>query len=286
MTLQVRRAQPEDRDGVLAFCERTLEWGHSIGDVWDAWLADRAGPLLVAEVDGEPAGVGKVTMLSRAEAWLEGLRVNPAFRGSGVAQAMYHAAESEARRRGARVTRYGTPSWNMAIHALSERFGYRRVACFIEYAAPAEPGELPELLHSTESDQAEQLLAASAGLASSGGLYDGGWHCQELRGGRLREHIMLHQAYVVRARGIPAALALVSGYEPAQGLRVGFLGGDAPEVSVLARQLRAVGHAQGLPRVLVVLPVQGELERVVQAAGYERAWDQEMCIYERELSRR
>ncbi len=84
---------------MLSFCERTWQWGDYIGDVWDQWVADPAGALLLATVGDQAAGVGKVTMISRSEAWLEGLRVNPAFRGHGVAQDLWHAAETAARKR-------------------------------------------------------------------------------------------------------------------------------------------------------------------------------------------
>ena len=280
----VRRARPEDREQVLSFCERTWEWGDYIGDVWDKWLSEDRGALLVALVGDRVAGTGKVTMLSRAEAWLEGLRVNPAFRGYGVAQALYEAAETEARKRWARVARYATPSTNLAIHNLSERFGYRRVARFIEYAAPAEAGELPRPLALADADAAEsQLALQTKGLAASGGLYDGGWHCRELRGGRLREHIVNGEAYGVHRGARPVALALVSDRDPSQGLRIGFLGGDSPQVAELARQLRALAQADGFERVIVVIPVLPDVEGALQQAGYERTWDHEMWIYEHRL---
>ncbi len=282
--VRVCRAQPEDRDQVLSFCMRTWEWGDYIGDVWDEWVRGDTGPLLVAVVGDQVAGTGKVTMLSRAEAWLEGLRVNPAFRGHGVAQALYDAAETEARKRWARVARYATPSTNVAIHNLSERFGYRRVARLVEYAAPAEAGELPHLLALADADAAEsQLALVTKGLAASGGLYHGGWHCRELRGGRLREHIVNGEAYGVRQGGWPVALALVSEHDSHHGLRVGFLGGNSPAVAELARQLRALAHHEGSERVMVVIPVLPILQDALRSAGYERAWEHEMWIYERQL---
>lgn len=281
--IRVRPARPEDRDQVLAFCGRTFEWGDYIGDVWDKWVNDPAGPLLVAVVGDQVVGTGKVTMISGSEAWLEGLRVNPAFRGQGLAQAMYEAAETTARKRWAKVARYATFSSNTAIHNLSERFGYRRVARFIEFTAPAEAGPLPERLRQEEAGAAEVLLAAAAGLAASGGLYAGGWHCQELRGGRLREHILNGEAYTVSREGRPAAVALLTGREPGPTLRLGYLGGNPAAVTDLARRIRALAAAEGRERVVVTLPALEALETAVRAAGYEPSWDQEVWIYERRL---
>ena len=281
--IRVRPAQPEDREQVLAFCARTFEWGDYIGDVWDRWINDPAGPLLVAVVDSQVVGTGKVTMTSGSEAWLEGLRVNPSFRGQGLAQAMYEAAETTARKRWAKVARYATFSSNTAIHNLSERFGYRRVARFIEFAAPAEAGPLPERLRQEDAGAAEVLLATAAGLASSGGLYAGGWHCQELRGGRLREHIVNGEAYAVHWDRRPVAVALLAGGELGAALRLGYLGGNPAAVAALARQIRAVAAVGGWERVEVVLAAIEPLEEAVRAAGYEPSWDQEVWIYERRL---
>jgi len=281
--IRVRPAQTEDREQVLAFCARTFEWGDYIGDVWDRWINDPAGPLLVAVVDGQVVGTGKVTMISGSEAWLEGLRVNPSFRGQGLAQAMYEAAETTARKRWAKVARYATFSSNTAIHNLSERFGYRRVARFIEFAAPAEAGPLPERLRQEDAGAAEVLLATAAGLASSGGLYAGGWHCQELRGGRLREHIVNGEAYAVHWDRRPVAVALLAGGELGAALRLGYLGGNPAAVAALARQIRAVAAVGGWERVEVVLAAIEPLEEAVRAAGYEPSWDQEVWIYERRL---
>ena len=281
----VRPARPEDREAILSFCKRTWDWGDYIGDVWNEWLTDSVGVLLVAVVGEEMAGVGKVTMVSKAEAWLEGLRVNPPFRGQGIAQALYHGAEKAARRRGARVARYATPGGNEAIHRLSERFGYHRVACFIQYRATEEAGTLPERLLRPEVDAAETLLADSSGLAASGGLYDGAWRCRELRGGRLREHLVRGEAYVVRMEGRPAAVALISGHDPEQGLNVGYLGGDTLAVTVLARQLRTLAEKESLQRVHIIIPSLESLEDALRDAGYKRDWFDEMCVYERRLRR-
>jgi ribosomal protein S18 acetylase RimI-like enzyme len=281
--IRVRPACQEDREQVLAFCGRTFEWGDYIGDVWDRWLNDPAGPLLVAIVGDQVVGTGKVTMISGSEAWLEGLRVNPAFRGHGLAQAMYEAAETTARKRWARVARYATFSNNTAIHHLSERFGYRRVARFIEYAAAAEVGQSPEPLRLEDAGAAEVLLAAMAGLAASGGLYAGGWHVQELRGGRLREHIVNGEAYALYRENRPIALALISGREHGQILRLGFLGGNTSAVTELARQIRALARTESLAQVQVVLPALEAIVEAVRVAGYEPSWDQEVWIYERRL---
>jgi len=78
-----RDARPEDKAEVLAFTAHTWEFGDYIQHVYDYWLDDTSGRFLaiVHTPSGQIAGIDKLTMLSPAEAWFEGLRINPDFRG-------------------------------------------------------------------------------------------------------------------------------------------------------------------------------------------------------------
>src|SRR5579864_1207376 len=99
--LEVRRAREEDREAVLAFCQQTWEWGDYIDRVWETWLNDEQGALLVALKEGQPVGVANIRMLNAQEAWMEGMRVDPAYRQQGIASALFDAQIAEARQRGA-----------------------------------------------------------------------------------------------------------------------------------------------------------------------------------------
>src|SRR5437879_1326543 len=99
--IEIRPARPEDRDAVLAFCTTTWEWGDYIEEVWDDWLNNSQGLLLVATADGQPVGVAHILMLSETEAWFEGMRVDPNYRRQGIAGALFNAQVAEAKRRGA-----------------------------------------------------------------------------------------------------------------------------------------------------------------------------------------
>src|ERR1700730_8035567 len=110
--IDIRPARPEDREAVLAFCSNTWEWGDYIERVWDEWLRDPAGLLLVATVDEQPAGVAHMEMLTAEDAWLEGLRVDPQFRHQGLARALNEGLQLEAMRRGATRARLAVESTN------------------------------------------------------------------------------------------------------------------------------------------------------------------------------
>ena len=51
--MKIRHATESDKGEVLRFCANTFEWGDYIDQVWDFWISDRNGVLLVAEHDEE-----------------------------------------------------------------------------------------------------------------------------------------------------------------------------------------------------------------------------------------
>lgn len=101
----IRPARSDDTDAILSFIGTSTDQPEYLHEVWDAWLTDPRGPLLVAEVCGQPVATGKVTMLSATEAWLEGLSVHPAFQRRGLARRLINERLALARTAGARVAR-------------------------------------------------------------------------------------------------------------------------------------------------------------------------------------
>src|SRR5689334_19752757 len=90
--IEIRPAREEDRAAVLAFCAQTWDWGDYIEYVWDEWLRDAQGALLVATSDGTPVGITHMRILTSQEVWLEGMRVDPAYRNQGIAKALNGAS--------------------------------------------------------------------------------------------------------------------------------------------------------------------------------------------------
>ncbi len=126
----IRPATRGDRDAILAFCRDTFDWGDYIEDVIDDWFDSSKGVLLVATVEGKPAGIARVAMIGATEAWFEGLRVDRQFRRLGLGRALTAACVEEARRRGATLAMIAVDASNSASLSLSEGAGFRRVARF------------------------------------------------------------------------------------------------------------------------------------------------------------
>src|SRR5258705_7563062 len=77
-------------------------------------------------------------MLSADEAWLEGIRVDPAVRRQGVGRVLTSRGLVAARERGAAVARLFTTWDNVSAQAMFGAFGFTRIAQVTYYEAAAE----------------------------------------------------------------------------------------------------------------------------------------------------
>jgi GNAT superfamily N-acetyltransferase len=127
--LTVREARHDDYEAVAAFTQNTWperDGGDYIPDIYHDWIDgdDRRKRTVVAEVEGEVAGLAQSVMLSEWEAWNQGLRVHPDYRGRGVSVAMTEALFEWASERGARTASVMVFSWNEAGLGQSRACGY------------------------------------------------------------------------------------------------------------------------------------------------------------------
>ncbi|UPW01176.1 GNAT family N-acetyltransferase [Halorussus gelatinilyticus] len=131
--VEVREARHDDYDDVAAFTQNTWperDGGDYIPDVYHDWIEGEDKHTAVAVADGEVAGLAQTVLLSEWEAWNQGLRVNPEFRGRGVSVAVTESLFEWARQRGATVARNMVFSWNVAGLGQSRATGYDPVTEF------------------------------------------------------------------------------------------------------------------------------------------------------------
>lgn len=91
-------------------------------------LAPPAGVLLLARVDGDPAGLGGVRHLDTPVAEVKSMYVAPAYRGTGLARRILAELERVAAERGCEAVRLDTSDYLTAAIALYRAAGYREVA--------------------------------------------------------------------------------------------------------------------------------------------------------------
>ena len=172
--IEVRQARHDDRETVVAFTEDT--WpelgGDYIPDVFEEWV-DTDGPgqrTLMATVDGRPVGVLQVVLLSDHEAWAQGMRVDPAFRGASVGRRLSEAAFEWAVARGATVCRNMVFSWNAAGLGQARAVGFDPVTEFRWLKPDPNPDASRELCLSHDSAVAWSAFHGSDADRHLGGL--------------------------------------------------------------------------------------------------------------------
>lgn len=161
--LCVRRARVEDRAKVLQVEALSTPNLRYLGAVFEHWVHDQVGELIVAELDGEMVGVGKLTVVPDGSAWLEALRVTPAAQGKGVGKRFYDRFFEIAAVRRIPSMRMYTGIRNAASKGLAERYGFHLAATYRGASVPVselavhDPGDLGFTLV-TDADRACELL--------------------------------------------------------------------------------------------------------------------------------
>lgn len=129
MGTSIRAARGTDVAKIVPWTTDTFSWGDYVPERIEVWLEDPDSEVLVSVDDNDdPIALCHVAMLSATEGWLEGARVHPERRRSGVGSALNHAGVAWARKRGARVVRLSTEASNLAARKQVKRLGYREVS--------------------------------------------------------------------------------------------------------------------------------------------------------------
>ena len=105
-----------------------IDLGAEIAAGPPANLAPAAGLLLLARVDGDPAGLGGVRHLDTPVAEIKSMYVAPAYRGIGLARRILAELEGAAAENGCEASRLDTSDYLTAAIALYRAAGYREVA--------------------------------------------------------------------------------------------------------------------------------------------------------------
>ncbi len=291
--LEVRPARPEDRDAVLAFCAHTWSDGDYIEYVWDDWLKeDGKGVLLVGLLDGQPVGISHVAMISDDEAWLEGIRVDPAHQREGFGRILTSRSLVAAREHGAAVARLITSSENEASQGMFARFGFVRVAEMVRFRGPAlaqnDAVEVTTLARPGPDDfeRIWEWLVQSNLAPLTGGLEYADWQARALTEPLLRGYLAAGQVRLIEEWDAIQALAIpvptAPEWESTPTLAVRYIDGLADAIGRLALSLRVEAASAGYARVELWLPDLLILRDAMAGAGYEGD-DEVMLVLAREL---
>jgi len=292
--IEVRPAHAEDCEAVLAFCTQTWSWGDYIEYVWDKWLYNPNGQLLVATSDSKPVGVVNMRMLDKTDAWLEGVRVDPAYPRQGIARALMEQALLEAMRRGATYARLITGSTNEAFIRLAESMHMRRVGSFAIYSAtllPTSPKravrEQTQLATQADLDDVINYLNVSNIFPLVGGLYYTQFTAYPITAELLEGKIAAQQLYILRRWNRLDGLAIVDtgeGLFEKNRLSLGYLDGTTIEsISLIAYDLQHHLAGMGLESIHAYAPDLVLVHDALGGIGYYESERMVCYTFERGL---
>ena len=285
--LIIRPARASDRRAMERICAHTWERGDYIPEVWDEWLADGRGSVIVGEVGKRVVALSRIVFQTPDQVWLEGMRVDPDYRGRGIATRFLDYSLAYAWQHGTQIVRLGTSNRNEAVQRMVGRAGMARVGTYVLWAAgPLAKGELPLVLTSGHAAEVTSFLQASPLRGCIPDLYSVDWVWQELTATQLARFLDRGEIVARRSQeGTLAAVALVV-QEQYDGVTwIGFLDGQAAAVTELARSIRVQAAQAGAARVEMMLPDVAWLREAVAAAGFGFGdWEGELWIFERRLS--
>lgn len=157
--MRVRPATEADVDAVAAFTRETWrerDVGDYIPRLFPEWVAtdDERQRTLVLDArapgaDGAPdpddlAGIVQGKLLTDHEGWVQGLRVNPTYRGEGCGARLLEAALAFTREAGATVARCMIFSWNAPSLGLCRSVGFQPATEFRWAYPDPDPDADPE----------------------------------------------------------------------------------------------------------------------------------------------
>ena len=122
---RIRRMTAADKPAMMEISALILEGNDYLPTVFDAWVADRNGEFAAVLLGDRLVGCGKLTFLTPADAWLEGLRKDPRVTEKGLAESLgRHFLGMLADRPGLASVRFSTYVKNAASIDANERMGF------------------------------------------------------------------------------------------------------------------------------------------------------------------
>lgn len=277
MSFTVRPARADDVPFISSWTTATFEWGDYVPERLPGWLESPDSNVVVCCDDSDlPIAVSHALMLSPMEAWLEGARVHPDYRRSGMGRAMNQAGRTWAKQQGAKVARLATEATNEAARRQVEAIGYRHTVSWGYAELNASNHRLldgnRELKPAPSADVDPAWMSWLAGDLSIAGreLISEGWRWRRAKPTDLSDAVR-------RGDFLQSPYGWVVVSQPAADwLRCGWLSTTTGEGPVLLDGLRDLARDRGVREIDVFVPWIPWITEALTRAG---ASPKEVCIY-------
>ncbi len=291
--LVIRPVRAADRPAVEAIAAQVWEGHDYLPFVFDAWLAEKEGIFCAAVLHDRLVGTAKLTRLSDDQWWMEGLRVDPAFREQGIARALHHYLVNYARRFAPGTLRFSTASGNAAVVRLAAETGFRQAAVFAPYGAPAEAVSAEGLIELQPDDLSRVLafLESAPHITDTLHTVEMHWRFLPLTPALLRRRLAagLVMAWQPEEAVISGLVIINAPDDPKADdedsrLYIGYMDAAPGQLVPVARALRGLAYRQGHAHVSSKVPRRETMLAALHAAGYARRWDMDVLLFEHQLA--
>jgi len=170
-----RPALARDQADVTEFCKGIWDGDDYVPEVWNDWLNDPNGLLAAVESHGHAIGCSKITLISKAQWWLEGFRVDPKYQGLKVGSHLHNYVTDWWIENGDGTLRLMTDAGNLAVHHMCIKTGYIKTHEVCAYKAIPIAERTDHFSRATDLREAAQFAIESESIKSTNGLTDFGW---------------------------------------------------------------------------------------------------------------
>lgn len=249
--------------------------------VWDEWMNDGSGVVLVAVLDGRTVGLQHIDVHPDGGAWFEGIRVEPGLQNQGIGSVLLSEGIDWARRMGCSVVRLSTSSQNPASNRMAERAGLVHIATF--RTLQGDPGPKSEVAGVRlglpwELDSIVTFLEDRPHP-----FYAEGWTVYRLTPERVGLLLAMKSLAVFGGDEVEAvAIATSNGRQPHVGL--GLLTGSHEGMAAIGSWLRSRAAAASLEMVRGHLEETAGAFEALHLAGFRTDFEHAMLLRERVLS--
>ncbi len=284
LPVSCRTARQSDTPQVLELTGQIWEGDDYIPFVWQDWLADPDGFLIVAENEGRVLGLGKLTKLSEEDWWMEGLRVHPAFEGRGIASQIFDCLFGHWLRIGAGIVRLATASTRYPVHHLCQRANFTKILELVPFAASAKQDRSShrkfQRVSQAEVDEALRMMQQSQSLAIlSQGLIELYWCWTPPRRSYLADLAEREQVWWWDGRhGLLASEKDVE-EEVSRSFDLKFLVCPVDSLAACLEDFRNLAGELGYRRAVWNAPLHPRLLPLLEKSGFERAWEHSIFVY-------
>jgi GNAT superfamily N-acetyltransferase len=279
-TLVCRPALPRDTPDVMELTRTIWEGEDYVPAVWAEWLEETEGWVAGAQYGKRVGGLCKLSRLGPGEWWLQGLRVHPEYEKRGFASRLHDYLMEAWEQEGEGLMRLATASFRAPVQHLCDRTGFKKIGEFTPFMAPGltDEGTGFTPIGESEVEKAYEFVLRNNSMQPAGGLMEIRWEWVSITKERMIEAARTGRLWwwendrgvlVTREDDEEAALVL------------SLVSCAAPDLRACLLDYRRLAGSCRYGRAGWFAPLGAGVEDILARAGFQRAWDASVYVYEK-----